>query len=610
MTRRPVVVAMLASAWFAVAASAQAPRQPAFGTVADIVGKPVAGAEVVLWWTPFSEPLGPATDRVTATTDARGRFTAQLLPQRAYSAFARGRVLPDGSTVLSFVREGVAAHAEVTLALTIAVPPRTARLRGAEAWAAEGPLRLAALPTAANVLRVDLPLVDGRAALPPLPSLGGVVVFDAQGEPLRCQLQNAATDEVQVDLPPPYVQRVRVLDEHGAPVAGAELLFDLGPVTRFVFTSLMPLTPLQAPAWRRVGASGADGTATLRLPVMKQSDEAMFTLVARRDARASVSACDGSGWFVNGFREPRAADGVLPLWLQAGQRLRVVQAGRSLAAEGVSVFGGIGMTGKGLGAGTSTSMAPFGQRGGADADGWIAPWPGGSVGDFRIRLDPLVLPGESVATVVDARIVRARGDVTVDLDRLRHLRVQVVEANGGPAVAVPVFVLCHERKLRAVPPCCADAAGRIDLRLGDGGWLVFAWSGDSLAMKSLAANAGDADWRLTMAPLPRMQLRVVDAQGRPLVGARAGLRWGEERGGSQMPQPANDEEALLLQLEQVVMQRICIGRYSGADGRLDVPLLPFARIAWEVEVGDGPKVVLPIEPTTDPTIGPREVVLR
>src|SRR5262249_14566052 len=163
---------------------------------------------------------------------------------------------------------------------------------------------------------------------------------------------------------------------------------------------------------------------------------------------------------------------------------------------------------------------PFDERAHTDADGWIAPWPGGSETDLRVRLDPLVLPGESVPTVVDARIARAPDDVTVDVDRLRHLRVQVLDSGGGRAVAVPVFVMFHESKLRSVPPCCTDAAGRVDLRLGDGGWTVLAWGRDGIALRSLAPGAGDADWRLGLEPLPRMQLRVVDAKGKPRADAR------------------------------------------------------------------------------------------
>jgi hypothetical protein len=593
-----LVAAMLASSFLSVSLPAQ-DRQPAFGTVADAAGKPVAGAEVVLWWTPIGEGLGPATDRVTATTDARGRFTAQLLPCRSYSAFARGAVQQDGSAQVSVVREGAAAHAQLSFALAFAAKRRTARLHGAEAWADEGPLRLVAVPSAANTMAVALPLLDGSAAVPPLPSVG-FVVLDARGEPLWCQPERLDADVLQIELPAPYAQRVRVLDEHGAPAAGAELLLDRGPDTGLDRTSVLPVW---SHVWRHVGTCGGDGTAILRLPVVPGPDGASFTLAAECHGCAGVSACNGD-WFVDGVGDAPAADGVLPLHLRPRQRVRIVQSAKSLAAR-VSVLGGICMAERRrAGAtGSATWGRPFDQRAHTDADGWIAPWPGGSETAFRVRLDPLVLPGESVPTVVDAHLPRAPGDVTVDVDRLRHLRVQLLDAGGGPAVAVRVFVLFHEPKLQSVPPCCTDAAGRVDLRLGDGGWTVFAWSRDSMAMQSLASGAGDADWRLTLEPLPRMQLRIVDAKGKPLADARTGLRWG---GG--MPQNANDEESLLMQLEQVVMQRLAVDRRSGADGRFDVPLLPFARIRWEVEVrADGhSSVQMPIEPNTEP----RDVVLR
>src|SRR5262249_46505968 len=151
--------------------------------------------------------------------------------------------------------------------------------------------------------------------VPPLPSVGGVVVLDRRGEPLWCETVRPDADALQVELPPPYAQRVRVLDERGAPAAGTELLLDRGSVAGVARTSGLPVW---SRVWRRVGASGADGTATLRLPVPAERDRAGFTLVAERSGCTGVSACNGD-WFVDGVGDAPAADGVLPLHLRPRQ---------------------------------------------------------------------------------------------------------------------------------------------------------------------------------------------------------------------------------------------------------------------------------------------------
>src|SRR5262245_4109732 len=165
------------------AATAQ-DRRPAFGRVVDAAGAPVAGAEVTLFSSTVGELGAAATDSVAATTDSRGQFTAQLLPTRAYAAFARGPAQDDGSAWTSVADHHVAAGANVCLALGDRATPRELQVRGLAAWPELAPFRVGAVLTAAQSALVEVPLVGDRATLPPLPAIAGFVVYDAQHNPL------------------------------------------------------------------------------------------------------------------------------------------------------------------------------------------------------------------------------------------------------------------------------------------------------------------------------------------------------------------------------------------------------------------------------------------
>ena len=94
-----------------VAASQQLARERAFGLVRNRDGKPWVGAQVHLLHRAHPGVLDASCeDKVTATTDERGRFRVQLLPGMPYAVWARGAV-EDGvyrcTPVLSNVVPGV-----------------------------------------------------------------------------------------------------------------------------------------------------------------------------------------------------------------------------------------------------------------------------------------------------------------------------------------------------------------------------------------------------------------------------------------------------------------------------------------------------------------------
>lgn len=211
----------------ATALGQDAPRGKFAGWVQDAAGKRVAGADVVLLSRPLpSRPDLGVADELRVQTGADGMFRAELLHGRSYSCWATWR---DAAGVERRSRE---------LDGAIPGPPqglvegprqllRTVRITGADAWQPRAPLQLAAFTTTENVHTVKLALdADRRATVPTLP--GHYVSLEVRaadgfllGMSMSTALADAQRTEVTIVLPPPHELRVVVVDDKGAPVAGA-----------------------------------------------------------------------------------------------------------------------------------------------------------------------------------------------------------------------------------------------------------------------------------------------------------------------------------------------------------------------------------------------------
>ncbi len=216
-------------------------REPGFGRVTALDGSPWAGAVVHLLHRPHSEVLDESVaDRITTTTDARGRFRADLLPVSQYLVWAHEPLDADpdreATRVTAFVTDG---RARTPIFLTETAPVIRRRFRLATddgswddtkprvfAWSG-GPER--------PVWRVAdtrwLEAIDGVFELPPWPDEAVPIAVYGRGWQLwSSDLATRGSDDeagqvTTLQLPPLQRRQVVVGEaKGGTPLADVEIL--------------------------------------------------------------------------------------------------------------------------------------------------------------------------------------------------------------------------------------------------------------------------------------------------------------------------------------------------------------------------------------------------
>ena len=520
-------------------------RRPAFGHVVDAAGAPVIGAEVMLFTATVGELGAAATDRVVATTDARGQFMAGLLPTRAYAAFARGPLQADGSAWSSDADHLVAAGANVTFQLRDRATPRQVLVRGTAAWPELAPFRLGAVLVAAQTAVVEVPLVGDGATLPPLPAIAGFVVFDAQHEPLAVRWERDAGSGI--DVAPPQPVEVEVVDAQGAGVAGAEVRVGLGFVNGGAqHVPWLALTRVS----RRLGVTGSDGKASLLAPAA-EGYEVCASRPGRGDARDE-------------WRAGPQGRAIAPrLQLERTHAVRLVDGERGLATCGATICGWQS------------------ERLVADAEGVI---------ELSHRSLPAVLVLDPFAVEVGDRrsVTTACIDVRsggvpdlIDCAKLRRVSVTVLGADAAPAAAMPLFIEPPSGSMRpsgsmwsVQHPICSDQGGRVELLLSEGEWLLVGCDGEQAGWCWVDPNDAAAAPTLRLAPLACMRMRVLDGAGLPIAGA-----WIGGNSGMGLPGRPKDYGDAPAGLVWLLGNRLG-GRTSDRDGCLDLHWLDRGPVAW------------------------------
>ncbi|HEX5051234.1 MAG TPA: hypothetical protein VFZ65_05645 [Planctomycetota bacterium] len=177
-------------------------RAKVSGMVRDAARKPIAGATVHLLARPIprDERIGLA-DRLRVPSDEQGRFRAQILTGRVYTAWAES-----GGAVSAPV-EDVFPNVPVVLDLDPAGTAFELRLQGLERWRAKAPFRCRIVTTTQNVELVEVAIdAKGTGTVPALPGAGITVELRSCDDfPLLQQTspRPAAGEALALEVPAP-----------------------------------------------------------------------------------------------------------------------------------------------------------------------------------------------------------------------------------------------------------------------------------------------------------------------------------------------------------------------------------------------------------------------
>ncbi|MCB9885246.1 MAG: hypothetical protein H6838_07125 [Planctomycetes bacterium] len=499
-------------------------REPHVAIVRAADGGLVAGAEVTFVAT---DGTGRAQDDdvVRARSNQQGRARVDLLGGRDYLAFAALAV--EGGAYLS---QGVPRAATTTeLELEGGTPrPAAWRLQGLQAWREKGPIEVELEPFGCAALAQRVPVgEDGTFRVTPVVSHYLQARVFAAGRVVHAD-QVFSRDSVT--LPPPREVSCLVVDDAGKPVAGVELVRIANGWHRH--EGAFPGGPT-ARRWH-VGTTDAEGRATLLLALAKDPFEGVddfpgVVFAASKDGFAetwsgftSVPFCDRKSVVAKDL------EGTLRFSLKAAPTAKVAVQSRGEApgyllarVENTVPDGNSAnncardLIGYAVDAEGHFAMRSFAE--GGEVKAVIVPGTRPPLEDG----DPFARLAHPRAMVVPPTVLDAAGGV--DLRSLQALRLQLIDAGGGPArgAALVCSPLCGDHYVPAEDAmrATADAAGRVVLPVLPGKWLLFALLDGAFARLELDVAAGLPVQTLKLELLPSSTVHITDGTD-PVVGAR------------------------------------------------------------------------------------------
>jgi hypothetical protein len=585
---RPFALASLLAGLLAVAVPAQA-RKPLLGTVVDGKGTPIAGAVVECVLAPDGPDL-PPLDVLTATTDARGRFRVDALPCGSYRCWAAAPKDADGAQFVS----DVVATAVGQLAALVAKTKGGAgaiALRGLDAWQDRAPFTLRCV-VAGRAVDLAIEAVDGAFTVQaPVRPLGGVEAQVRDRDGFHVHFGMLTPRATRLSVSAPQTVRCRVVDEAGQPVPGARIstMRQGGPFRRIdPRNGLFETPPAQVDA---IGVTGDDGVALVRVPAAwslfdEKKNGDVAGICFRADAPGRRASHAGRGW--QGFFEDGKAaaerkdrDGfTFTLHPAVPQRFRLVDGDAPLAGIAVSLTYEITTkTGDGFVQSWNDVV-----RATTDADGWfdVVGMPedqgqarmqfavGGrdaaAAGGAPFAVRPIVLHPQSANAA-------GNGARRIDVGAFATVVLAVRDTDGGPGRGVQIALVSASPSRRSfdfedLSLLAPDAAGRVAVRLEPGAWCAIACTKEGLVVKEFDA-ATTPTLELAVAPLPTMRARVVDADGKPVAGARFAVGQTMWEGGQ-----TKATDWLLQRLGQSWNNRLLDGARSGDDGEFRAGIVP------------------------------------
>jgi len=474
-------------------------REPFAGVVRDAAGAPLAGAQVVCSWSPDGSSLA-AADRRETTSDAAGRFAVDLVIGRAYCVYAIGPA--DEKRQRRVVAPAFTAVGGRTLDLVAdrVTGPMQLKVTGASTWQRAGPLALRILVAADAALTDFVIAGDGTFDLPPLPTTQVTVCLLDFLRDVIDSVPVTAQSLTECAFAPAVATRFVVVDADDQPVVGASIQTPQGVVPRnrgyFASASQSRLS------LREVAVTAADGTAR----GLAATKSTMWFVARHQDACSGLAGVMQGERIENGRYVAAAADEPFRLRLDPGtaRSAQFFGAGVDVVVHGL-LRSQVGFRLKNGGGFTSwhTELTREGDR-------WTGCGPG----------VPYVWALGEGAGRRPLRVAAYAQEQHLDLATLRRLAVQVVGADGKPAPFASVGIShgLQGHPVHWTTHLATDAEGRAELRVMDGDCELYAITDDAHGYLAVT-DAAVTEARIQLQPLASVRVRVVDAEGRPVVGA-------------------------------------------------------------------------------------------
>lgn len=543
-------------------------RKATFVRVENADGTPAAGAVVTFCGClPHLGVVAGPKDELRVQTDARGRAHGKLQPGLCYVAWAVGVADAAGLRGVADTQGWFGCGALLTLELASPVAARRLAVRGVEAWQAQAPLRCVALtfsPGAEHELEIA---ADGTVEIPqgPFQALeirgrGGVPMW--HGNPTESELV----------LPPPQTVRVRVIDEKGAPIAGAKIRHRVG---RLLPWRQDPYSGVVEDRWRDLGATDAAGRCSVVVPYA--------TDPLRHPGTAGLLL------FADAPDRPSVAGGVFQRGAFANDH-KIDQHGDELVFECRSTAALVGHV-RGVPIGTVAHLACvcklYVESTSYQHDARAFTAPVDAEGRFRFVDVPADLhtcrltlavpdgsdrPSPCFPTQAGRElpaVVAGRGEELL-AEGMADLALQVTDATGGPARGMIAYLVPAERVHNvyvrdSVLRVSLDSSGRAILRLLPGKWAAVVLASSGIVSEQFELVPGERTVSMELRPFATMRVELRDG-GRPIRGASPIAR------GVTMRGQDDPLRALVQSLRGKVAESWAALR-TDAEGRLSIPFL-------------------------------------
>lgn len=499
--------------------TAQDRREPIRGSVELQDGAPWAGATVHLLSRPLAldERIGKP-DELQIRTDAKGRFTAQLLVGRSYLAWAVEPI--DGDRLrISRPAEQVLAGQPLTLELDGEIARRKLRFEGLDSWRARGEVVARVLTTTVPSVVVETVLTGDEWLLPALPGRGGHLELACGEMPLQ---QWPRPIDLRSEQPRPIRVRrgravkVRVQDDKAQPVANATL-------------SLRTIDPAGGARVHdaTIGQTDSAGAATVVLPIPRDRKFHWHNYAFGISAKGFAPLANVSTVLVPKDHDPAGKDAAITATLTAGtSHALVLRRGSEPFAAPVSVAQR-----------TTSSGGEFVSYG--DGSTIRRPAQNGELTIRRLANDPVLLVGATADLAPSpsseqrpaplhpiALLGRIASDenherLTWQLDNLRRLSCRV-DLGGVPMPHARLAVVLPGSgpMRRALNDIVTDRTGRIAILVPpDLPLHIVAWTDHGFAIARNVQAAGKVELALTLQPIDSVGGEVRTANDTPVPNA-------------------------------------------------------------------------------------------